>query len=77
MFTVYRRAKRPDTHPEWSWNPPDVPQYEGVVFTDGKVAVRWLTEYRSISIWESWADLDAIHGMKGHPDYESEVVWGA
>jgi hypothetical protein len=37
-------------------NPPDEPQYEGVVSTDGTVALRWRTAYRSTSLWASYND---------------------
>lgn len=71
-FTVYRRGERPDTHTDGTYNEPDVPQFEGVVFSDGTVAVRWLTAYRSVSVWSSLEDLEQVHG---HPEYGSEWVW--
>ena len=70
-FTIYRRII-PEHHNENQANPPDEPQFEGVVFSDGTVAVRWLTAKKSTSVWESMADLLAVHG---HPEYETEVVW--
>jgi len=70
-FTVYRR-KIPDSHNDDQANSPDEPQFEGVVFSDGTVAVRWLTTKKSTSVWSCMADLLAIHG---HPEYETEVVW--
>jgi len=70
-FTVYRRII-PEHHNEDQTNPPDDPQFEGVVFTDGTVAVRWLTAKKSTSVWGSMADLLAVHG---HPEYGTEVVW--
>lgn len=48
-FTVYRR-KIPNHHNPDQANPPDQPQFEGVVFSDGTVAVRWLTEKKSTSV---------------------------
>jgi hypothetical protein len=70
-FTMYRRAV-PDSHDDNQRNAPDEPQFEGVVFSDGRVAVRWLTAKRSVSVWDSMADLLAIHG---HPEYGAELVW--
>lgn len=48
------------------------PDYEGVIFTDGTVVVRWLTVHRSHSVWSSWADFWAVHG---HPEYGTQIVW--
>lgn len=70
-FTMYRRNV-PETHDENQRNPPDEPQFEGVVFSDGRVALRWLTAKRSVSVWDSLDDMLAIHG---HPEYDSELVW--
>lgn len=38
---------------------------EGVVFTDGSVAMRWTSEHTSTAIYASVADLEAIHGHGG------------
>jgi hypothetical protein len=50
-FTVYRtKAKSVVNEIEQSnYNEPDVPQFEGVEFWDGTVAIRWCTETRSMS----------------------------
>jgi len=40
--------------------------YEGVIFTDGTVVIRWLTKYRSHSVWACWDDFYKVHG---HPEY--------
>jgi hypothetical protein len=53
-------------------NPPEEVQFEGVVFTDGTVAVRWLTEFRSHSLWDSLTDLEQVHG---HPEYGTVFRW--
>jgi hypothetical protein len=52
--------------------PPDEPQYEGVVYTDGTVALRWRTEYRSTSVWESF---EAFYRVHGHPEYGTYLEW--
>jgi hypothetical protein len=71
-FTCYRPALPEEYYAQGAANPPDEPQFEGVVFSDGTVAVRWLTKFRSHSIWASWADLEAIHG---HPEYGTRFEW--
>lgn len=42
------------------------------MFSDGRVAVRWLTVKRSVSVWDCYEDMDAIHG---YPEYGTKVVW--
>lgn len=73
-FTMYRKGDLSATHNDQQSNPPDVPQFEGVVFSDGTVAIRWLTALRSTSVW---ADLGTAMGVHGHPEerYQSEIVW--
>ena len=71
-FTMFRRNVPDETHDANQKNPPDEPQFEGVVFTDGSVAIRWRTAKRSTSLWDSLEDMLAIHG---HPEYGSELVW--
>lgn len=69
---MYRPAPPEQCYAAGAANPPDQVQYEGIVFSDGRVAVRWLTMFRSTSIWDSWDDLWAIHG---HPEYGTRVEW--
>lgn len=70
---MYRRdVARFGRHDEVQMNPEDEPQFEGVEFSDGTVAVRWLTAKRSTAVWASLDDMLAIHG---HPEYGSEIVW--
>ncbi|HEU5046145.1 MAG TPA: hypothetical protein VFT75_18640 [Nocardioidaceae bacterium] len=38
---------------------------EGVVFSDGRVAMRWLTETASTAVYDNIADVTAIHGHNG------------
>ena len=72
LFIMYRRNVPTETHDENQRNAADEAQFEGVVFDDGTVAVRWLTAKRSTSVWASLEDMLAIHG---HPEYGSELVW--
>ncbi|HWI66856.1 MAG TPA: hypothetical protein VNS88_00510 [Nitrospiraceae bacterium] len=53
-------------------NAPEEVQFEGVVFGDGTVCIRWLTQFRSHSIWQSWDDVEKVHG---HPEYGTEIRW--
>jgi len=70
---MYRRdVARFERHDENQMNAESEPQFEGVVFSDGTVALRWLTAKRSTAVWDSMKDMLAIHG---HPEYGSELVW--
>lgn len=45
---------------------------EGVVFSDGRVAVRWIVgEHRSTVTWDSVEAVEAIHGHGG----ATRIVW--
>lgn len=46
------------------------PDYEGVIFSDGTVVLRWQTEYRSHSIWRDYATFYQVHG---HPEYGTVI----
>ena len=69
---MYRKSDLSKTHNENQVNPPDEPQFEGVIFSDGTVVVNWLTKMSSISIWKNFDILMAIHG---HPEYNSKLIW--
>jgi hypothetical protein len=71
-FQVYRPSPPPEYAASGAANPPDDVQFEGVVFSDGTVCVRWLTECRSHSVWASLDDLEKIHG---HPEYGTIWRW--
>ena len=72
-FTAFRdQMNDRDTHTDQQKNPETEPQYEGVIFTDGTVALRWLTPLRSTSIWP---DLATALGVHGHPEYGTRIVW--
>jgi hypothetical protein len=38
---------------------------EGVIFSDGKVALEWLSAHASTAIYDSIADVELIHGHEG------------
>lgn len=72
-FIGYRPdAAALNNHSAGTLAPADEPQYHGVVFADGSVACRWLTEFRSISTWASLADFVRVHG---HPEYGTVIIW--
>ena len=71
-FVCYRPNPPEGYRESGAANAPDEVQFEGVVFSDGTVCVRWLTEFRSHSVWASWDDLEKIHG---HPEYGTVIKW--
>ena len=75
-FIVYRtKAKEVVGETEKNnYNEPDKVQFEGVEFWDKTVAIRWCTETRSISFWNSVEDLKKVH-IYAHPDYGTRVEW--
>lgn len=71
-FIVYRPSPPENYVTDGYANPADEVQLEGVVFSDGTVAIRWLTQTRSHSIWNSYDDFAKVHG---HPEYGTIVKW--
>jgi hypothetical protein len=69
---MYRTKDISATHDVNQVNPPDQPQFEGIVFTDGTCVIRWLTGKQSTAVWASLEDMLAIHG---HPEYGSVLKW--
>lgn len=47
---------------------------EGVEFSDGRCAGRWMTETSSVVIWDSFEDFWTIH-VASHPSNRSRVVF--
>jgi hypothetical protein len=71
-FTAYR-ANPPEGYVAGGYaNAADEPQFEGVVSSDGRVAVFWLTEHKSVSVWPDFETMLAVHG---HPEYGSRIEW--
>lgn len=75
-FIVYRTQARKVVNEieKSNYNDPDKPQFEGIVFHDGRVAIRWHTETRSTSLWDSMEDLKKVH-IYAHPDYGTRIEW--
>ena len=44
---------------------------EGVEFSNGKCALCWTTQYRSVAVYDSIRELESIHGHEG----KTMVVW--
>jgi hypothetical protein len=71
-FEVFRPNPPADYLGKGHANPPEDVQFEGVIFTDGTVAVRWRTQYKSHSLWASLEELIQVHG---HPEYGTVWRW--
>jgi hypothetical protein len=71
-FRGYRERPPEEYYDQGAANAPQDVQYEGVVFTDGTVAVRWLTDFKSHAIWPDWESFFQIHG---HPEYGTVIEW--
>ena len=44
---------------------------EGCEFTNGTCALTWLTRFRSVAMYQSIKELEAVHGHEGR----TRVVW--
>jgi hypothetical protein len=44
---------------------------EGVIWSSTKVTISWLTIHKSIAIYDSLAEMEAIHGHDGR----TKIVW--
>lgn len=52
----------------------DQVQFEMCVFSDGRVAQRWLVGKGSCVWWDTLEDLYRVH-IYAHPDYGTRVEW--
>ena len=48
---------------------------QGVIFDNGKVALTWLSEHPSVTIYDSIGEVRAIHGHAGKTDLVMENDW--
>jgi hypothetical protein len=71
-FRGYRPAPPEEYTAKGITNNGEMPDYEGIMFSDGTLCVRWLTQYRSHSVWESW---EAFYHVHGHPEYGTRIEW--
>ena len=44
---------------------------EGVEFSNGKCVLCWISHYRSVAVYDSIRELEAIHGHDG----QTEIRW--
>ena len=73
-FQVYRPNDPEGREEDGTGVAPNEVAFEGTIFSDGSVAVRWRTDFRSTSVWNSLDDLLAVHG---HPDYDTVIKYSA
>ncbi len=71
-FTGYRPNPPAEYEEKGITNGGKVADYEGVVFSDGTVVIRWLTQFRSHSVWPDW---DTFYRVHGHPEYGTLIKW--
>lgn len=73
---VYRTLARSlkDDLEQDNYNNSDDPQFELCVFSDGRVAQRWLVGAGSCVWWDSLDHLYKVH-IYAHPDYGTRIEW--
>lgn len=69
-FTGYRTQPPAEYIEKSITNSGSSADYEGVIFSDGTVVIRWLTAFRSHSVWACWDDFYQVHG---HPEYGTTI----
>jgi hypothetical protein len=69
-FTGYRPVPPAEYVEKGITNAGMTADYEGVVFSDGTVVIRWLTQFRSHSVWDGWNSFYKVHG---HPEYGTKI----
>lgn len=57
-----------------NYNASDEVQFEMCLFSDGRVAQRWLVGNGSCVWWDCLDDLYKVH-IYAHPDYGTRVEW--
>ncbi len=74
--TVYRLTAKEvvDECEKINYDESGEPQFEMCIFTDGRVAQRWMVGKGSCVWWDSLEDLYRVH-IYAHPDYGTKVVW--
>ena len=48
---------------------------QGIVFDNGKVALTWLSEHPSVTIYDTIGEVRAIHGHEGKTELIMEPDW--
>lgn len=70
LFKGYRPSPPAGYKESGLANDADQPQYEGVVFDDGTIALRWMTSVRSTSLFDGYPSFYKVHG---HPEYGTRI----
>lgn len=73
VYRTLAKDLKPDFEQE-NYNAPDEVQFEMCVFSDGRVAHRWLVGKGSSVWWDCLEDLYRVH-IYSHPDYGTRVEW--
>jgi hypothetical protein len=71
-FTGYRPSPPEEYVDKGITNSGKTADYQGVIFDDGTVVIRWMTAYRSHSVWNNYSDFLQVHG---HPEYGTEIIF--
>ncbi len=72
-FTGTRPAPPEEYRDKGITNAGVAPDYEGVIFSDLTVVIRWQTDFRSHSVWPCCEDFYQVHG---HPEYGTVITFG-
>jgi hypothetical protein len=48
---------------------------QGIVFDNGKVALTWLSDHPSVTVYDNIGEVRAIHGHEGKTDLVMETDW--
>jgi len=48
---------------------------QGIVFDNGKVALTWLSDHPSVTVYDSLGEVRAIHGHEGKTEVIMEPDW--
>lgn len=77
-FTAFRRnlsklvAENKVSHTDGHRNRDDMPQFEGVIMSSGRVVISWLTPIGGLSFYDNIRAMLLAHG---HPEYGTDIVW--
>ena len=48
---------------------------QGIVFDNGKVALTWLSDHPSVTVYDNIGEVKAIHGHEGKTEVAMEQDW--
>jgi hypothetical protein len=70
LFKGFRPHPREEYKAAGLTNNGEREDYQGVIFDDGTVVVRWTTEHKSHSVWRDYPTFYKVHG---HPEYGTRI----